>query len=190
MKLQIKNSDGSVVFYPTNPPSPKVGYTIVDVTPEIQAVIDAGGPFRWVFETETQTRFGQTREVVVGGYLEKVEKTLEELKAAKVKELEQARWNAEIAGTTVPELNDAPVLTDKETQNELGKALALLTVNPNFEIDWRFPHGEIVRLNGDSIKQVASVVFTHVQSTRTRFKVLMDQISEAETIAEVNLVVW
>ena len=114
----------------------------------------------------------------------------DEDKAAKVTELEAARYEAEVAGTTVAALGGAFVRTDKETQNELGKALALLTITPTFEIDWKFPDGTIVHLAKAQIDAVAGAVFTHVQSTRTTFKDKAALVAAATTQAELDAITW
>jgi len=66
MKLQIKNSDGSVVLYPVSEPTPRAGFTIVEVDEAIQSVIDAGGPFRWVWT--------DPEDLSAGGTLTKVDR--------------------------------------------------------------------------------------------------------------------
>ena len=113
-----------------------------------------------------------------------------EAKAAKIRELEAARYQAEIAGTTVAALGGAFVRTDKETQNELGKALALLTIDPTFEIDWKFPDGTIVHLAKAQIEAVAQEVFSHVQQTRTDYKVKAEAVAVATTQEELESITW
>jgi len=114
----------------------------------------------------------------------------DEAKATKIREFESARWREEISGTTVAALGDAFVHTDKETQSELGKALAFMVVDPLFEIDWRFPDGTIVRLEANNIKAVAQTVFTHVQATRTKFKEKVALVAAASTSAELAALTW
>lgn len=195
MKIQIKNSDGSVVFYRTSSPTPKVGYTIIDVTPEIQAVVDAGGPFRWVFETETQTRFGRTREVVVGGHLEKVEKTLEELKSDKVRELEQARYKNEIGGFTISgtgtALDGAFIRTDREvSQAKITQGAVAATINPAYTTDWKLSVGTIVTLDAASILLISTKFSEFEQAGRTKLKNLLQQVAAATTPAEIETINW
>ena len=118
------------------------------------------------------------------------EPTTDEAKAAKILELEAARYQAEIAGTIVAALGGAFVRTDKETQNELGKALALLTIDPTFEIDWKFPDGTIVHLAKAQIEAVAQEVFSHVQQTRTDYKVKAEAVAVATTQEELESITW
>lgn len=111
-------------------------------------------------------------------------------KAEKIKELEAARYDAEISGTTVAELGNATVLTDKETQSELGKALAVLTINPTLEINWKFPDGSIILLDKTAIEAVAQSVFNHVQQTRDDYKTKVEAVSAATTQEELTSIVW
>lgn len=110
-------------------------------------------------------------------------------KAAKISELEAARYQAEIAGVTLPDGKE--VRTDKTTQEELGKALSIIaTVNPALEIDWKFPSGEVVHLDATAIQQIAGVVFAHVQVTRTTYKNKASLVAAATTTAELNAITW
>ena len=113
----------------------------------------------------------------------------DEMRAAKIGELERARWDAEVAGITLPD--GRFVRTDKETQAELGKALGIIgTINPALEIDWKFPSGEVVKLDADQIQQIANAVFSHVQATRTKFKEKSAEVQAAGTQAEVESISW
>jgi hypothetical protein len=114
---------------------------------------------------------------------------LDHLKAAKLAELERARWDAEVAGITLTD--NKAVRTDKETQAELGKALSMIaTVNPALEIDWKFPNGEVVHMDATQIQQIAGAVFAHVQATRTAFKDKAALVAAATTAAELDAINW
>lgn len=113
----------------------------------------------------------------------------DEMKAAKIAELERARWDAEVAGLTLTD--GRLVLTDKGTQAELGKALSIIsTVNPSLEVDWRFPNGSIEQLDAAGIQQIAGEVFGHVQATRTQFKDKATLVAAATTEEELNGITW
>lgn len=131
---------------------------------------------------ESITEAGQT-------YTAPPEPATAELKAAKIRELESARYQSEIAGITLP--TGQFVRTDKETQAELGKALSIIsTVNPTLEIDWKFPDGEVVHMDSTQIQQIAGAVFTHVQSTRTAYKDKAALVEAATTKDELNSITW
>lgn len=111
----------------------------------------------------------------------------DEMKAAKIAELEAARWDAEVAGITLPD--GKFVRTDKETQAELGKALSIIsTVNPALEIDWKFPDGTVEHLDPTQIQEIAGAVFAHVQATRTAFKDKAGLVYSASTQAELDAI--
>jgi hypothetical protein len=113
----------------------------------------------------------------------------DDAKAEKIAELERARWDAEVSGITLPDGRE--VLTDKETQAELGKALSTIaTINPALEIDWKFPSGEVVELDAAHVQQIAGAVFTHVQSTRSAFKDKAAQVQAASTQLELDAINW
>jgi len=115
--------------------------------------------------------------------------TLQEAKDAKIAELEAARWDAEVAGITLPDGKE--VSTDKETQAELAKALSIIsTVNPTLEIDWKFPDGEVVHLDPTQIQEIAGAVFGHVQATRTAYKDKVALVESATTKDELNAITW
>jgi hypothetical protein len=82
-------------------------------------------------------------------YKQMFEKNEEAARARKIQELKQARWDAEVGGTT---WNGYPVLTDKETQDELGKAVGIFNLDPNKTIEWEFPNGTIVTLDKASVE--------------------------------------
>lgn len=112
-----------------------------------------------------------------------------EAKALKIKELEASRYQAEVAGITLPDGKE--VRTDKETQAELGKALSVIaTVNPALEIDWKFPSGEVVPMDVAQIQQIAGAVFAHVQATRTAYKEKAALVADATTKDELNAIIW
>lgn len=112
-----------------------------------------------------------------------------EMRAAKIAELERARWDEEVAGITLPD--GKFVFTDKETQVELGKALSIIsTFNPALEIDWKFPDGEIVHMDATQIQQIAGAVFAHVQATRTAFKDKAALVEAATTKDELDSITW
>jgi hypothetical protein len=113
----------------------------------------------------------------------------EEARAAKIAELERDRYNAEVAGITLPDGKE--VRTDKETQSELGKALGIIgTINPALEIDWKFPSGEVVHMDAAQIQQIAGAVFAHVHATRTTFKDKAALVAAATTKEELDAINW
>jgi len=106
----------------------------------------------------------------------------------KLNELETAREAEELAGTV---WNDIPISTSKETQEELGKALGFLQVDPAFTITWEFSQtGMAIQLDGDMIKAIAAEVFGHVQATRNKKGQLNEQVWNAVTLGVLQAIVW
>lgn len=180
MKITTHNLTGKVTLYPIGTaPTYRPWATIRDVTPAMQSVIDAGGPLKWVPDDPENPK----------GDGSLAGPTLDDLKASTIKQLESARWAAEVAGITLPD--GKLVRTDKETQAELGKALSIIaTVDPALEIDWKFPSGEVVHMTPAEIQQIAGAVFTHVQATRTAFKDKAALVAAAGAKEDLNLIEW
>lgn len=188
MKYATITSRGSIVRISATEPRESAHTTTVELTDEQAAPVEAGLAqhprlhFFWngaeVLNKEEWREWSRWNNL-----------TLEEAKAAKIRELEAARYQAEIAGITLP--GGQPIRTDKETQAELGKALSIIsTVNPALEIDWKFPDGTVERLDAATVQQIAGAVFAHVQATRTAYKTLAAQVAAATTKSELKPIAW
>lgn len=108
-------------------------------------------------------------------------------KEAKLSELRSARWQAEVAGI---EVGGRQIGTDKGTQEELGKAVAIASLDPKFSVDWEFPDGEIVKVGAEQIQGMVLAVAAHVQGTRTKFAQLKAQVDAVTTREELEAITW
>lgn len=113
--------------------------------------------------------------------------TLEEVKAAKLQELAQARYNEEVGGIIV---NGTEIDTDRESQSILNGAYVSMKfglINPS--VDWKGNDGWVPATLTE-IEPIAQAVAQHVQSLFSREKVLATQVNAALSVEEVNSIVW
>lgn len=188
MKYAIVGPRGGINRISDTEPQVFGEQTIVELTDEQAAPVEAG-----LAEHPKLHFFWNGIEVLTNAEWREWKKwdaiTLDEAKAAKIRELESARYQAEVAGIELPD--GKFVRTDKETQAELGKALSIIsTVNPALEIDWKFPSGEVLHMDATQIQEIAGVVFTHVQQTRTAYKDKAALVEAATTKDELDAITW
>lgn len=101
-----------------------------------------------------------------------------QMRADKCRDLAAFRYARETSGIL---LSGQQIATDRDSQNNISNAVTCISLNPTATIQWCMPDGNWVTLNFDQIKQLASAVFTHVQSCRSFEKSLSDQIIAAAT---------
>ena len=111
---------------------------------------------------------------------------LETIKANKLVEIADARYQAEIAGISV---NGTTIKTDRESQALITGAYAASLINPEIEIDWKGENGW-VSLNSVAIAAICMPVTVHVQTCFRSEKELMALVEAAETAVDVLAVVW
>jgi hypothetical protein len=104
----------------------------------------------------------------------------------KLAELTDARYAAETGGIT---LNGITVRTDRESQAMLNGAYTTCQMNPDAIIDWKGVNGW-VQLDASAITAIAQAVSAHVQSCFTRERLLAEQVTVAETAAELEAIVY
>ena len=113
--------------------------------------------------------------------------TLEEVKADKLAELAQARWEQETGGLTLPD--GTAIKTDRESQALLTGAALKALQDPEYSCWWK-ADGGWVRLDSKTILYLAEAVRGHVQSCFDREKILAERVGKAQTILEVSAVSW
>jgi len=127
---------------------------------------------------------------------------LDKLKAEKIAELANARYQSEIGGI---EYNGAQIHTDRESQakiqaaamvaltrltqsslpTEVQSLVALLPAS----LDWKGKN-EWLEADDETIIQLAFLVFNHVQQCYQRERQLQEQIEQATTTAQLKSISW
>ena len=115
------------------------------------------------------------------------EPTLDELKAQKLAELAQARWEQETGGLTLP--NGAIIKTDRESQALLAGASLCVLQNATATVEWKGANGWVT-LTATEIMQIATLVRNHVQAQFSRERDLSEKVNACGTVEEVGGVVW
>jgi hypothetical protein len=113
--------------------------------------------------------------------------TLDELRALKLAELANHRWERETGGTT---FNGMPVATDAVSQTKYIGAVVGAQIDPDAVINWKMADGAFVPLDAQAITAVAMAVRAHVQAcfdNEADLKAQIEATSTAEKIAAVDL---
>lgn len=113
--------------------------------------------------------------------------TLEEVKADKLAELAQARWEQETGGLTLP--TGAVIKTDRESQGLLTAAAVMAKFDPTMTVEWKAATGWI-DLDATTVIQLAGAVREHVQKAFSKERDLAEQVAIAGSVQEVEGVVW
>lgn len=108
-------------------------------------------------------------------------------KAHKRQALSDARYQAEIGGTT---FNGIPLRTDRQTQATLTSAMLFAQADANFTTDWKLGDGQFITLDAATVIGLAGAVLSHVQTQFTREKDLNALVDSATTAEELNTITW
>ena len=112
--------------------------------------------------------------------------TMEELRAAKLAELADARWRAETGGMS---MNGMTIRTDRESQALITGAALQASVDAGYVCRWKTAEG-FATLDAAMILTVAGAVRAHVQAQFDREAELAAQVGAAQTVEEVQSVQW
>lgn len=115
------------------------------------------------------------------------EPTLDELKAQKLAELAQARWEQETGGLTLPD--GTVIKTDRESQGLLTAAAVMAKFDPTMTVEWKAATGWI-DLDATTVIQFAGAVREHVQKAFSKERDLAEQVAIAGSVQEVQSVEW
>lgn len=107
-------------------------------------------------------------------------------KEAKKREIATARYNAEIAGTTI---NGVLIKTDRESQSLITGAALKAMQDSTYVCRWKSESG-FIELNATQIITVADAVRAHVQSCFDHEAELIPLIEAATTQAELDAINW
>ena len=113
--------------------------------------------------------------------------TVEEMKARKLAELAEYRWNEEVSGLTLP--NGAEIKTDRESQALLTGAAFSATLDPDTPIEWKGANGWVV-LMPQEVLQIAGLVRKHVQACFSKERALGEKVNACTSAEEVEAIVW
>lgn len=109
--------------------------------------------------------------------------TLEDLRAAKLAELADRRWQAETGGTTVA---GTPIKTDAESTGKITAAYVRASANPAFTVRWKVDTGVFVTLDAATIIAIGDAVTAHVQACFDMEDTLTTAILAAEDAAALG----
>ena len=107
-------------------------------------------------------------------------------KAAKKAEIAAARYAAEVAGVTV---GGVPVRTDRESQALITGAALKATQDATYTCRWKTESG-FVTLDAATIIAVADAVRSHVQGCFDAEDAKCVLIDAAQTVEDVEVVLW
>jgi hypothetical protein len=130
---------------------------------------------------------GKWRIVLLASLLPPVP-TLEEVKADKLAELAQARWEQETGGLTLPD--GTTIKTDRESQALLTGAAFSMYADPTARVEWKADKGKWVDLDSKQALMIAGAVRAHVQGCFSRERDLSEKVNACGTVEEVGGVVW
>lgn len=110
--------------------------------------------------------------------------TLAQVKAAKLAELDDYRWQVEVGGA---DFGGVPIRTDANSQAKITAAWALANADPGYYIPvWEVAPGVFWPLPNETILAMAAAVRAHVQETFNRKAVLYPVIQDLSTIEAVQ----
>ena len=142
-----------------------------------------GGVFRYG-GFEPYEDISDAQIAAIAGYFAPM--TLDEAKAAKKAEIAAARYAAEVAGVTV---GGVVVRTDRESQALITGAALKAMQDATYTCRWKTESG-FVTLDAATIIAVADAVRSHVQGCFDAEYAKCVLIDAAETVDEVETVVW
>lgn len=112
------------------------------------------------------------------------ELTLDEMKAQKKTEIAAARYEAEIAGTTV---NGVQIDTGRDSQALITGAALAAMLDSEYSLNWKTVDG-FIHLSAPEIISVAQAVRAHVQSCFDREGELVALVDAAQTAEELDAI--
>jgi len=115
------------------------------------------------------------------------EPTLDELKAQKLAELAQARWEQETGGLTLPD--GTVIKTDRESQSLLTGASLYVLQNASATVEWKGENGWVT-LSASDLQQIAMLVRNHVQACFSKERELGEKVEACETAEDVQGISW
>lgn len=125
--------------------------------------------------------------VGVTGWIGMEEKTLEDVKREKLEALAAWRYDLEVGGIT---LGSSIIRTDRESQALITGAFTTLKEGFVPYVDFKTASGAWIQITLAEITPIAQAVAQHVQTCFTAEKNLMARIHAAETIEDINNILF
>lgn len=119
--------------------------------------------------------------------LSEFEPTLDEVKAEKIAELAQTRWEQETGGLTLPDGTE--IKTDRESQALLTGASLYALQNASSTVEWKGVNGWVT-LTATEIMQIATLVRNHVQAQFSKERDYAEKVNACGTVKDVQAVTW
>ena len=175
MFIRTHNETGRVVLSDLARPPQISGWTVREVTPESQSILDLGGPFKWE-----------------DGALIKVAVSLDDVKAKKKEKIAAVRYDQEMGGFQLsPHQGGLFVRTDARTRTLLNGAALRASADPAYVVlNWKTAEGTFITLSNAMILTLNGTVEQFIAGCFAKEKALCDSIDSATTIEEVNSIQW
>ena len=113
--------------------------------------------------------------------------SLEKAKAAKLKEIEYARYKAEVGGV---EYLGVRMHTDRDSQAKYTGAVVAYQAAGTLPPSWKGIDGWLEISDAATLMGLATVVAQHVDACFVKEKELSNLVEAAETVEEVQAVAW
>ena len=184
MKMSVEKPTGRITLYRLDDASPLDGQIMKDITPEIQAVLDAGGSLEWVPDDSNNWQGS--------GELTQVLSPLEVSKNAKRAEVATARYAEEMGGFNLPaEQGGMFVRTDARNRTLLNAASVRAASDPAYEVpNWKTHAGDFITLTNAMILTLNGAVEQFIAGCFAKEKALNDAIAATTTVQELNAIRW
>lgn len=112
--------------------------------------------------------------------------SLDDLKKAKIAEIEMAKWQLVNSGIT---FSGVPIATDAAGRELMNGAVTQVLIDPEYRCDWKI-NGRYLHLTSDMIKAVATAVRMHVQDAFDKERVLIANVNAAKNEADLAAIKW
>jgi hypothetical protein len=150
---------------------------------DLQAVVQMYAPVGYWLEQETQVQLVEIGATGTFVLEQSPEPTLESTKADKLAEIAAWRYNQEVKGLF---LHEAIIQTDRESRDRQHELLASFKDGFITSANWKAADGTFVSLSIEKITEIVREISVFVQECFARERMLVDQVSNAQTIAEVQ----
>jgi hypothetical protein len=110
------------------------------------------------------------------------------MRKRKKADISSSRYKAEMAGTII---NGIQVHTDERTRGALTAGLMAVVHDPSFVFtNWKMPDGTFMDANGEIMSMFLGGIITYVGALFDKEKELNVLIDDAETIEDIESIVW
>lgn len=106
---------------------------------------------------------------------EQVANNLDLVKAKKLAEIAQARWEQETGGLSLPD--GSIIKTDRESRSLLSDAIKVAQELPDLPIEWKAAN-RWISVNAEQLRQIGRAVAIHVQAAFSREKELAEKVEK------------